>query len=203
MLDYYVDLGKFPPGLHRIVKSWYSWQAVYLRETGSDPEYEAIAGQITWRTHPPRMTKDGELCFIDDDEISNYLVIEGNQYYIDKKSRGSRGRYWMFRRFEDAEKYMLFLISQMARPGRYTKSPAFRWYQKGVDPRVTLTKPDPVDYPGRVSLRVDHEANDRGWMGETDAPAGSHVLVLSFEELDSVLREGIPADWFTVNVRSD
>lgn len=38
-------------------------------------------------------------------------------------------------------------------------------------------------------------------MGETDAPAASHVLVLSFEELDSILRQGIPKDWFTVTIR--
>jgi len=44
---------------------------------------------------------------------------------------------------------------------------------------------------------VDHEAADRGWMGESDAPAGSHILLLSFEELDSILREGIPTAWFT------
>ncbi|ORW78193.1 hypothetical protein AWC25_06280 [Mycobacterium sherrisii] len=107
----------------------------------------------------------------------------------------------MFRQYEDAEKYLLLLISQMARPGRYTNSPAFRWSEEGLDPQVTLTTPDPVNCPGRVSLRVDQEPNDRGWMGESDALAASHILVLSFEELDLILREGIPKDWFTIDIR--
>jgi hypothetical protein len=126
MIDFYVDLSKFPPALHRIVKSWYRWQAVYLRKSGIEPEDEATAEQITWGTRQPTMTNGGDLCFIDDGEISYDLMNESDQYYIDKKSRSSRSRYWIFRRFEDAEKYMLFLISQMARPGKYSDSPSFR-----------------------------------------------------------------------------
>jgi hypothetical protein len=207
MTDYRVDLSKFPAFMHRIVTSWYVWQEIYLRKMGRypgddtrEPRDRETAGQVFWRRRPPEMTKDNELALIDDADVSYYLVCEGDRYYIDSKERGSRDTYWMFRAFEDAEKYLLFLISQMARPGQYTDSPAFRWYQEGVDPRVTLTKPDPVNFPGRVSLRIDQEVTDRGWMGESDAPAASHILLLGFEELDSILREGIPADWFSINI---
>jgi hypothetical protein len=31
------------------------------------------------------MLKDSELCVLDDGEIAHYLVIENEQYYIDKK----------------------------------------------------------------------------------------------------------------------
>jgi hypothetical protein len=200
MIDFYVELSKFPPALHRIVKSWYRWQAVYFHRSGIEPERDPASGQIAWGTRPPTMTNGGELCFIDDGEISYFLVIESDHYYIDKKSRSSRARYWMFRRFEDAEKYMLLLISQMVRPGKYSDSPSFRWYREGLDPRVTLAKPDPVNHPGRVSLTVNHEATDRGWMTEHNAIAGSHVIVPGFEELEEMLQEGIPRDWFSVNV---
>jgi hypothetical protein len=203
MIDYYIDLSKFPQALHRIVKAWYRWQAVYLHKEGTYPQDES-AETIPWGSQPPTMTNDGEFCFIDDGELSYYLVTGGNnEYYIDKQSRASRGRYWMFRRFEDAEKYMLFLITQMVRPGKYSDSPSFRWYREGLDPQVTLTKLDPTNHPGRVSITVNQEATDRGWMTEHNAIAGSHVIVHSFEELDSILREGIPADWFTVDIRSD
>lgn len=210
MADYHIDLTTFPLLLHRIVKYWYEWQGVYLRGQGRmpgevqrEPRGQETREQIFWGRRPPEMTNEHELAFIDYGDISYYLVLEKYGYFIDSEERGSRHTYWMFKRFEDAEKYLAFLISQTARPGEYTDSPAYRWYQEGLHPRVTLTKPDPVNFPGRVSLRVDHEPTERGWMGETDAPAGSHVLVLSFEELDAVLREGIPADWFTVNVQGD
>lgn len=210
MTDYHPDLTPFPEFLHRIVRSWYVWQEVYLRgrnrfpgQIQRQPKPGETREQVFWGRRPPEMTRGHELAFLDDGDVSLYLVCEDNSFFIDSQERGSRDTYWMFRRYEDAEKYLLFLISQAARPGQYTDSPAYRWYQEGLNPRVTLTKPDPVNFPGRVSLRVDQEPTDRGWMGETDAPAASHVLVLSFEELDSALREGIPADWFTIDVRGD
>ncbi|OBH28766.1 hypothetical protein A5692_22170 [Mycobacterium sp. E342] len=108
----------------------------------------------------------------------------------------------MFRNYEDAEKYLAFLISQMAHTGKYSNSPSFRWYREGLNPRVSLSKPDPANYPGRVSMTVDDEPSDRGWMPEHDAIAASRVIVLSFEELDYMLRQGVPSDWFTLNIRS-
>ncbi|KZS83435.1 hypothetical protein B4U45_14120 [Mycobacterium persicum] len=149
------------------------------------------------------MTKDCELGLVDDADVSYYLVCRNEGHYIDSEERGSRRRYWMFRRFEDAEKYLLFIISQMARPGKYTNSVGYRWVQEGLDARVSLSRPDPVNFPGCVSLRVDDEATDRGWMAESDAVQASHILVLTFEELDTLLREGIPADWFTISIVTD
>ncbi|BBX99004.1 hypothetical protein [Mycobacterium lacus] len=210
MPDYQVDLRMFPPSVHRIVRAWYSWQEVYLRKMGSypgkderEPRGLETREEIFWGGRPPVMTNDCELRFFDDWELSYYLVFEDDQYYIDRTSRGSRGRYIMFRRFEDAEKYAVFLISQVARPGYYEQSPSFRWYKEGLHPRVALAKPDPVNHPGRVSLTVDQDATDRGWMSEHDAIAGSHVIVLSFDELDATLREGISPDWFSINIVSN
>ncbi|VAZ70107.1 MULTISPECIES: hypothetical protein [Mycobacterium] len=210
MTDCYVDLNGFPPFLHRIVKSWYLWQEVYLRELGrrlGDDQREPKAGEtperVFWGRQPPMMTKDCELGLVDDADVSYYLVCRNEGHYIDSEERGSRRRYWMFRRFEDAEKYLLFIISQMARPGKYTNSVGYRWVQEGLDARVSLSRPDPVNFPGCVSLRVDDEATDRGWMAESDAVQASHILVLTFEELDTLLREGIPADWFTISIVTD
>lgn len=203
MTDYDIDLSRFPPAFHRIVRAWYSWQVVYLRSRGSYPGERGrtpgrweTAEQVFWGARPPQMTNDSELSFVDDADLSYYLVHENDLYYIDERERASRGRYWMFRNFQDAEKCILFLISQNARPGSYSDSPRYRWYQEGLDSRVSLSKPDPTNYPGRVSMTVDEEPIDRGWMGENDAVAFSHAIVLTYEELDASLREGIPADWF-------
>ncbi len=68
-----------------------------------------------------------------------------------------------------------------------------------IDAQPTLS-PDPENHPGRVSLTVNDESTDRGWMTEHNAVAGSHVIGLGFNELEEVLREGIPSDWFSINV---
>lgn len=210
LTDYRVDLSSFPPHLHRIVKAWYLWQVIYLRKLGRfpgaeqrPPERWETAEQVFWGARPPRMLSDSELAFIDDSDVSYFLVCDDNVYYIDEKERGSSGRYWMFRNFEDAEKCMLFLISQRAWPGAYTDSPRSRWYKEGIDPRVSLKKPDPSNYPGRVSVTVDDEPVDRGWMGENDAVPFSHAIVLTYDELDAALRKGIPEDWFSFNLVTD
>ncbi len=37
-------------------------------------------------------------------------------------------------------------------------------------------------------------------MPEHEAIAASHLIVLSYEELDEILRQGIPRDWFSIKV---
>src|ERR1700761_1509976 len=210
MTEYRIGLNQFRPSLHRIVKAWYLWQVVDLRKRETypgqpqrDPEPWETAEQIFWGARPPQMVSDSELAFFDGGDIFCCLVAEGGVYYIDEAERGSRGRYWMFRNFEDAEKCVLFLISQRAWPGRYSDSPRSRWSREGLDARVSLDKPDPVNYPGRVSMTVDQESSDRGWMGENDAVPFSHAIVLTYDELDARLREGIPGDWFDVHFITD
>jgi hypothetical protein len=205
-----LDLARSPDFLHRIVRSWHTWQGAYLyslgRHPGSDhqePKDRETSEQIFWGGHPPEMTNANELRFLSDGEISYYLTWEDSCYFIDKEERGSRARYWMFREYDDVEKYLLFRISRFIFPERYIDSPAMYRLEGELDPWVTLKKPDPVNYPGRTSLRVNDEPRDRGWMGEIDATAVSHILFLSFEELDSLLREGLPADWFAQDIGDD
>lgn len=207
MTEYRLNLSGFPIALHRIIKAWYGWQEVYLRARGSYPGADQRAPgvgeskeQIFWGKRPPEMTGDSEFIFANDGDMTFFLVKEDDCYYIDQKERSLRDRYWMFRSFEDAEKYMLYMISQAARPGPYSESPGFRWYRQGLDHRVTLRKSDPENFPGRVSLTVNQEAEDRGWMGEDDAIAFSHAIALEFEELDRELRSGIPDVWFSPNI---
>lgn len=204
MTEYQLDLRSFPPKLHRVVKAWYAWSAARLRARGTSPGSDdrnpatwETAEDVFWGGRPPKMTSENELTFIDDREISYHLVCAGDVYYIDKTSRGSRKRYWMFKRFDDAEKCVLYLISNFFRPGDPTNSIAFRWHQEGLDPRVSLSQPDPANFPGRVSLTVAQEAVDRGWMGRSDAIDFSHALLMDYEELDNALREGLPSDWFS------
>lgn len=199
-----VDLTKLPASLHRIVNAWYQWQKVNLRKVGRVPGGSQRAPkpwesreQVFWGARPPEMTDDNTLVLAVDSEDSYFLVNDNGVYYIDEKERGTRRRYWMFRALEDAEKCLLFLISQSARPGKYSDSPRFRWNAEGLDSRVSLSKPDPENYPGRVSMTVDAEPIDRGWMGENDAVPFSHAITMTYDQLDEALREGVPQEWFS------
>ena len=176
-----------PERVERIINVWHEWQNAAARQSSGT---SSLSGQ------PPRVNAEGQLVLGDESDVMHFLVQGDDCYYIDSQERGSRQRFWMFWQFVDAEKYLLVLISQAMRPGPFSASPIFRWYRLGVDPRVTLAKPDPDNFPGRVSLTVDDEPAPRGWMGETDAISFSHAIVLTFEELDRELREGVPSDWF-------
>lgn len=117
-----------------------------------------------------------------------FLVPEDGVFYVEAEERGTRGRYWMFRRLADAEKCLPFLNHQ---GGRSPGSPLFRWYRRGLHPRVSLSKPNPENVPGRVTLTVDGEPIDRGWMGVEDAISLSHVLLLSYEALEHELQQHV------------
>ncbi|MDX1888603.1 hypothetical protein [Mycolicibacterium sp. 050158] len=189
--------------LRRIVEAWYQWQRVNLRKRGRAPGDSSAArepwqsrAEAFWGAPPPRTADDSTLVLSDDSGGAYFLVKEDGVFFIDEAERRPEGRYWMFRSFEDAEKCLLFLISQSARPGRYTDSPRFRWNAEGLASRVTISKPDAEHFPGRVSMRLDHEPIDRGWMGEADAIPFSHVITMSYEALDDAVREGIPQEWF-------
>jgi len=210
MTDYRIDLSQFPQTLHRIVKAWYGWQEVYLRKLGKYPGQDQrqpkpweTAAQVFWGARPPELVNESDLVITDGSGERYYVSAQDGVYYIDEEERGRRARYWMFRRLDDAEKGVLFLISQAARPGKYSDSPRYRWNAQGLNPGVYLQKPDPENFPGRVTMTVDHEPVDRGWMGENDAIPFSHAITLTYDQLDNTVREGIPPDWFKVNVVSD
>lgn len=208
MENYNVNFAQFPVQLHRIVKTWYEWQGLYLWTRGRSPgaakqvtyEWETEE-EISWGSRPPSMLDDATLSFDNaSGDLRYYIVLDGGMFYMDVQERGSRKRFWMFRRVDDLEKYALFTISQDARPGDYLASPGSRWRRQGVHPSVILEQPDAERFPGRVSMTIAGESIDRGWMGRSDAISFSHAIVLTFEELDRLVRSGIPEDGFQVRV---
>ena len=208
MKSYNVDFTNFPLQFHRIVEIWYEWQGLYLWSRGKSPgaarrfapKWETDE-QIFWGSRPPVMLDDATLSFDNaPGDLTYYVASEGGLFYMDVQERGSRQRFWMFRRLEDLEKYVLLTVSQNARPGSYLSSPESRWRQLGVHPDVILEQADVERFPGRVSITILGESVDRGWMGKSDAIPFSHAIMLSFEELDQYVRSGIPEDGFQVSV---
>ncbi|MDY6998143.1 MAG: hypothetical protein SW019_16215 [Actinomycetota bacterium] len=199
------DLDYFPGYLQRLVSTWYRWQRVYLwahhRRPGENqrpPEKWESDEEVYWGALPPQMGAENVLRFANPSgEMLYILERKADGFYISTVERGSMQTYWMFRAFADAEKFLLYSINEEARPGRYRDSPQCQWARQGLDPRVSLEKTDPERYPSRVSLTVGHELQDRGWMGESDAVGFSHAIVLTFEELNEVLRQGIPGEAFS------
>lgn len=204
MTEHQPSAGTFPDEFRRIIASWYAWQCVYLwtrkrrpGDTQRPPEKWETADEVFWGARPPAMADPHTLFFATATGGTYfYLTDEDGTYYVDSEERGTRVRLRMFRALEDAEKYLLLAISQDARPGKYTDSPRSRWRRAGLHPRVTLAFPDPEKLPGRATVTVDDEGLDRGWMGRNEAIAFSHAIILTFEELDQTLRQGIPVEAF-------
>lgn len=195
-----MDPESFPEHLRRLVSAWYTWQRAYLwahdqrpEENQRPPEEWESEEEVRWGALPPRMNTDSVLTFANPSGEMLYILEEKpDGFYISTQERGSTKTYWMFRGPADAEKFLLYSIAEEARPGKYSDSPQCRWAREGLDPRVRVQHTDPETYPSRVSLTVDHEPQDRGWMGEADTIGFSHAIVLTFEALDELLREGIP-----------
>lgn len=134
------DIPADPPDrLKRVIDAWYAWQAARERNHQSSTR----PGNLLVGQRPPATFDDGSLAFVDELDVSYYLVPEDDVYYVDSEERGSRKRYWMFRRLDDAEKFLIFQFSQSARPGKLPNSPAFKWYRDGLSPTVLFTIPTP------------------------------------------------------------
>ncbi|MUM09045.1 hypothetical protein B5P44_30205 [Mycobacterium sp. CBMA 213] len=116
-------------------------------------------------------------------------MLEDDVFYIESEERGARSRSWMFRQLSDAEKCLLLLNREGTSRADALMS---RWHRRGLHPRASLSKPDPDNFPGRVSVAVDGEPIDRGWMGATHAILLSHALALSPEQLELELRQDVP-----------
>ncbi|MEH3142846.1 MAG: hypothetical protein PGN37_22330 [Mycobacterium kyogaense] len=129
-------------------------------------------------------------------EFFYYLSEESSVYFLDLEERGTRKRYWMFRRLRDAEKYILCALCDAAQTVQRTDTLWQRWFQSGLDPRVQLSYNDIDQFPGSVSLTVDQEPIDRGWMGKDDALAFSHPILLTVHELRKAVRAEFPDEAF-------
>lgn len=202
MTTYSINVSLIPPYLHRLVFAWYTWRVVGLRGSGEFPgtstrvpEPWETTADVFWGRRVPIMGTPQELAVIDAVDLSLYIGSEGEGIYVDQEIRGTRRRKAVFRDVQDAEKYLLLLFSQTERPGSYNQSPDYLWYQNGLAPSVQIRPVDPeLEYPQTFYYCVD--GHDRGWMSESDAVSFSHAVLLSYEELESELKKGIPPEWF-------
>ncbi|ORV85426.1 hypothetical protein [Mycolicibacterium iranicum] len=192
-----------------IASRWYFWQAIYLwahnRQPGSEtraPKKWETEAEVFWGARPPEMADDSTLSFAHPSgEFMYYLTEESDVYYLAVEERRVQKRYWMFRLLADAQKYIDCTLSDATQSIRQTDRLWRRWTQLGLNSLVTLTYPDMNKYPGRVSLTVDCEPTDRGWMGKSDAVPFSHAIILSTAELEGVLTSQFPNEALEVAAR--
>ncbi|MEU7142894.1 hypothetical protein ABZ942_25850 [Nocardia sp. NPDC046473] len=144
--------------------------------------------------------KNDQLCI----EIGGlkWIVAQSRDVWLlTKDERDISSPVGQLRNFDDMAKYLLCLMGGVA----YTRqlraaAPGIRWYREGVDPRVRLEQADStLEYSDRL-LYVDDEAIDRGHLGEIDAVRFSHPLVMTYEEVDSVFKSGLPQGWFELDI---
>lgn len=201
--------GDVPEPYASIATRWYFWQTLYLwahdRRPGSEartPKTWETEAEVFWGARPPEMTNDSTISFAHPSgEFMYYLTEESDVYYLAVEERRVQKCYWMFRLLADAQKYIECTLSDATQSIRQPDRLWRRWIQLGLNPRVTLTYPDPSQYPGRVSLTVEGETRDRCWMGKSDAIPFSHAIVLSVPELEHVLAAQFPDEALHIAAR--
>lgn len=192
-----------------IASRWYFWQTLYLwahdRQPGSEtraPKTWETEAEVYWGARPPEMADGSTLSFAHPSgEFMYYLSQESDVFYLAVEERRVQKRYWMFRLLEDAQKYIDCTLSDATQSIRQTDRLWRRWTELGLNSHVTLTYPDVNQYPGRVSLTVDDEPRDRGWMGKSDAVPFSHAIVLSAKELERLLISQFPDEALDIAAR--
>ncbi|WP_330182172.1 hypothetical protein OHB26_38595 [Nocardia sp. NBC_01503] len=150
-----------------------------------------------WLANPPRV--DGQALLFEIGGMNYRVEQSSSGWALTKEERGLTSMLGSLRNYEDVEKYLLRLMGGVPQRAERTSSPDYRWYREGVDPRVRLEPTDPTAEYSYMSLFVDDEPLDRGSLKPSDATKFSHPLVMSYEQVDQIYREGLPDEWFTID----
>src|SRR5437764_1176059 len=78
--------------------------------------------------------------------------------------------------------------------------PDFRWYREGADTRARLEKTDPTAGYSYISLYIDNEPLDQGYLRQIDAITFSHPLLLTYDQVDATYRDGLPSEWLALEI---
>ncbi|TDZ93540.1 hypothetical protein [Mycobacteroides salmoniphilum] len=201
MTGHVVNLDYIPSDLRRIAQMWFIWREIVLRGMNRAPGQEGsdVTGYDYWGDVPPRFEGDCLNLYSGGNDYVQIIRRARDGIAIDIEQRGLAGNAGFLRQISDVEKYLLLGTADSVRMSLGLPRRDVSWYQAGLDSRVHLRNLDPeAEYSTRFEMSVEGEPSDRGWLAEIDAVTFSHLLEMTYGDLDSLMREGIPSDWFTV-----
>ncbi|WP_322860617.1 hypothetical protein U8D42_07810 [Mycobacterium europaeum] len=178
-----MTLEKNDPEIRELIARFNKWREIYSL-VGEPPPDEATweEGRLYLRFGYPH--PDWWAYILGEDSYGLYSVIRGSTERSRTLTESPKGS---FSRLRDAGKFLIYEVAEWLRISRRMEPVSWRWDDAGLDPQV-----DQVVHSDKIvkySLRSDSDAYFIMARGDV---AYSHLLPLSYEELDAQLIDGFP-----------
>lgn len=201
-----IDLDSYPVPCRPVVRAWYQWRII---ATGGRLPF-VDAERFPWPDLPPLLTAserqwgeqqpvvtDGALTFsLGGIEYGFFLNTE-DKWVVQQCDRNIWHKDWGFLLLEDAQKFLLYLIAEEARTLRDLPNVGTRWYRENPARGIEFDRYQQDSRQGAVFVRhAGSKSEYLAWMDEWEAARFGPAFEYGYDELHTVLSEGIPSAWF-------
>lgn len=178
-----MTFAKDDPDLSELIGRYNRWREIYSR-VGEPPPDEASweGGRLYLRFGYPHPEWWAYILAEKSDGL--FSVIRGSTERSATLVESTKGS---FSRLRDAGKFLIYEVGEWLRISRRMEPVSWRWDDAGLDPRVYQDVHS--DKIVKYSLRSDPDAYFIMTRGDV---AYSHILPLSYDELDAELIDGFP-----------
>jgi hypothetical protein len=161
-------------------EKWHRLFAAAGKAVPNEPVQED--GRLNFRDGYPHQ---GWTAYIIEPKDGGYVVLRAS---TERRNEPAESHLAFFSRLEDAGKLVIWYVGEGLRMDCWLTPVTRVWQAEGLDPRVQ--KVQVSDQIARYSLKTDPGAYFEAYSGGIKPE--NHLLPLSYDELDSVLLEGMP-----------
>lgn len=203
-----IDLSDCPEPCRPIVRAWYQWRMIAIG--GQLPYVDAqrfpwlpkdlprllTASERQWGEQQPAI-HDGVLTFSLGGIEFGFFLNTDDKWVVQQCDRNTWHNDWGFLLLEDAQKFLLYLIAEEARTLRCLPNIGATWYRDRPADGIELVAYQQDTRAGAVYVRPEGSTSQYlAWMDQWEAARFAPAFGYSYNELHTVLSEGIPPQWF-------
>lgn len=174
---------KADPRIAELISRYEKWPRLYAAAGKAAPDEPVQEnGRLYFRDGYPN---PGWTAYIIEPKDSGYAVLRAS---TERRNEPAETQLAYFSRLEDAGKLVIWYVGEALRMDCWLTPVTRKWQAEGLDPRVQ--KVQVSDQIARYSLKADPDAYFEAYSGGIKPE--NHLLPLSYDNLDSVLLEGMP-----------
>jgi hypothetical protein len=171
------------PRFAELISRYEKWRRLYAAAGKAVPDEPVQEnGRLYFRDGYPN---PGWTAYIIELKDSGYEVLRAS---TERRNEPAESQLAYFSRLEDAGKLVIWYVGEGLRMDCWLTPVTRMWQAEGLDPRVQ--KVQVSDKIARYSLKADPGAYFEAYSGGIKPE--NHLLPLSYDDLDSVLLEGMP-----------